>query len=83
MLSYAGRARLRTRLESAEFWPSVMTELRNRGVEDILITFINGLRAPWEAITAAFPEAVRSVRLLHPRHAVYQQNGPRFRLDES
>jgi len=39
--------------EGAKFWMGVLTELRNRGVQDILIACMDGL--------SGFPEAVRSV----------------------
>jgi transposase-like protein len=39
--------------EGAKFWMGVLTELRNRGLQDILIAFMDGL--------TGFPEAVRSV----------------------
>lgn len=43
--------------EGAKFWLSVMNELRNRGVQDILIAVLDGLKGFPGAITAAFPEA--------------------------
>lgn len=42
--------------EGAKFWLSVMNELRNRGVQDILIAVVDGLKGFPEAITAAFPD---------------------------
>ena len=41
--------------EGAKFWLSVMNNLRNRGVEDILIAVVDGLKGLPDAITAAFP----------------------------
>lgn len=41
--------------EGAKFWLSVMNELRNRGIQDILIAVVDGLKGFPEAITAAFP----------------------------
>jgi transposase-like protein len=41
--------------EGAKFWLKVMNELRNRGVEDILIAVVDGLKGFPEAITAVFP----------------------------
>jgi len=38
--------------EGAKFWLSVMNELRNRGVQDILIAVVDGLKGFPEAITA-------------------------------
>ena len=40
----------------AKFWLAVMNELKHRGVEDILIAVIDGLKGFPEAITAVFPE---------------------------
>ena len=42
--------------EGAKFWLSVMTGLRNRGAQDILIAVVDGLKGFPEAITVAFPE---------------------------
>jgi transposase-like protein len=42
--------------EGARFWTSVMTELRNRGVKDILFVCTDGLSGFPEAIDAVFPE---------------------------
>jgi putative transposase len=44
--------------EGARFWTSVMTELRNRGVKDILFVCTDGLTGFPEAIDAVFPQAV-------------------------
>ena len=43
--------------EGAKFWLRVMTELKNRGVADVLITVVDGLKGFPEAISAVFPEA--------------------------
>ena len=43
--------------EGAKFWLKVMTELKNRGVNDLLITVVDGLKGFPEAITSVFPEA--------------------------
>lgn len=42
--------------EGAKFWHRVMTELKTRGVEDILIALIDGLTGFPEAINAVFPQ---------------------------
>lgn len=42
--------------EGAAFWMRVMSELKSRGVEDILIALIDGLRGFPEAINAVFPQ---------------------------
>jgi putative transposase len=42
--------------EGAKFWMSVLTELKNRGIQDILIASIDGLSGFSEAIKAVFPD---------------------------
>ncbi len=51
--------------EGAKFWLRVMNELRNRGVEDILIAAVDGLKGFPEAITAVFPEAQVQTCIVH------------------
>src|SRR4051812_31331277 len=51
--------------EGAEFWLRVMNELRNRGVEDILIAVVDGLKGFPEAITAVFPDATVQTCIVH------------------
>jgi putative transposase len=43
--------------EGAKFWLRVMNELKNRGVEDVLIAVVDGLKGFPDAITAVFPDA--------------------------
>jgi putative transposase len=42
--------------EDAKFWLSVLTEIQNRGVEDILIASVDGLNGFPEAIESVFPK---------------------------
>ncbi len=42
--------------EGAKFWMQVLTELKQRGVQDILICCVDGLKGFPEAIEAIFPE---------------------------
>jgi putative transposase len=51
--------------EGAKFWLRVMTELKNRGVADILIAVVDGLKGFPEAITAVFPEARIQTCIVH------------------
>jgi len=44
--------------EGAKFWLRVMNELKNRGVEDVLIAVVDGLKGFPEAINAVFPQTV-------------------------
>lgn len=51
--------------EGAKFWLRVMTELKNRGVEDVLIAVVDGLKGFPEAITAVFPKAQVQTCIVH------------------
>jgi putative transposase len=51
--------------EGAKFWLRVMTELRNRGTQDILIAVVDGLKGFPEAITSVFPRAVVQTCIVH------------------
>ena len=42
--------------EGAKFWLNVLTELKNRGLNDILITCVDGLKGFPVAINAVYPE---------------------------
>jgi transposase-like protein len=42
--------------EGAKFWLQVLTDLQNRGVKDILIASVDGLKGFPEAINAVFPK---------------------------
>lgn len=51
--------------EGAKFWPRVMNELRSRGVADILIGVVYGLKGFPEAINAVFPETSVQTCVVH------------------
>ena len=51
--------------EGAKFWLGVLTELRNRGVKDILIVCIDGLKGFPQAIESVFPEARVQLCIVH------------------
>lgn len=51
--------------ESAKFWLSVMNDLKNRGVRDVLIVCADGLTGIKEAIEAAFPGAEYQRCIVH------------------
>jgi putative transposase len=51
--------------EGAKFWLRVLNELRNRGVEDILLAVVDGLKGFPDAIAAAFPEATVQSCIVH------------------
>ncbi|SEG94265.1 Transposase, Mutator family [Thermomonospora echinospora] len=54
-----------TAAEGAKFWASVMSDLRNRGVVDILIACCDGLTGFEEAITTAFPHTTVQTCVVH------------------
>jgi len=51
--------------EGAKFWLSVVTDLKNRGVEDILIASVDGLKGFSEAINSVFPQTVVQRCIIH------------------
>jgi putative transposase len=51
--------------EGAKFWLRVLNELKNRGVEDILLAVVDGLKGFPEAISAAFPETAVQTCIVH------------------
>ncbi len=57
--------------EGAKFWLQVVTELRNRGVQDILIACVDGLKGFPEAIEAVYPKATVQLCIVHMvRHSL-------------
>ncbi len=51
--------------EGAKFWLGVITELQNRGVKDILIACIDGLKGFPEAIQTVFPKTQIQLCIVH------------------
>lgn len=51
--------------EGAKFWLGVLTELKNRGVRDVLIVCIDGLKGFPQAIESVFPEARIQLCIVH------------------
>lgn len=51
--------------ESAKYWLKVFTELKNRGVSDILIAVTDGLKGMKEALEAAFPNTLLQTCIVH------------------
>ncbi len=57
--------------EGAKFWLQVVTELKNRGVKDIFIACVDGLKGFPEAIEAVFPKAQVQLCIVHMvRHSL-------------
>lgn len=51
--------------EGAKFWLSVLTELKTRGLQDILITCVDGLKGFPEAIQAEYPQTKIQLCIVH------------------
>ena len=51
--------------EGAKFWLSIMNNLKNRGLEDILIAVVDGLKGFPDAINAAFPDTTVQTCIVH------------------
>ena len=51
--------------EGARFWLKVVTELKNRGVEDILIACVDGLKGFPEALESVFPKITVQTCIVH------------------
>ena len=54
-----------TENEGAKFWLNVLTELKNRGLNDILIACVDGLKGFPEAINAVYPETQLLLCIVH------------------
>ncbi|QSB01471.1 IS256 family transposase [Methylomonas sp. EFPC1] len=51
--------------EGAKFWLQVVTELKNRGLQDIFIACVDGLKGFPEAIEAVYPQAAVQLCIVH------------------
>ena len=51
--------------EGAKFWLKVMTEIKNRGTQDILVAVVDGLKGFPEAIESVFPDARVQTCIVH------------------
>lgn len=51
--------------EGANFWLNVLTDLRNRGIKDILIACVDGLKGFPEAISNIFPKTEVQLCIIH------------------
>lgn len=57
--------------EGAKYWLNVLTELKNRGIEDIFILCADGLKGLPEAVEATFPKAIFQTCIVHMvRHSL-------------
>lgn len=51
--------------EGAKFWMQVVTELKNRGVEQLYVTCVDGLKGFAESIHSVFPNTIVQLCLVH------------------
>jgi putative transposase len=51
--------------EGAKFWLQILTEIRNRGVQDVLIACVDGLKGFPEAIQAVYPKTQVQLCIVH------------------
>jgi putative transposase len=51
--------------EGAKFWLSILTEIKSRGVNDMFIACVDGLRGFSEAIEAIFPDTITQLCIVH------------------
>jgi putative transposase len=51
--------------EGAKYWLAVLTEMKNRGVEDVCIVVCDGLKGLPDAITATWPQALTQTCVIH------------------
>ena len=51
--------------EGAKFWLNVLTELRNRGLQDILIACVDGLKGFPDAINSVYPQTHIQLCIIH------------------
>jgi len=58
--------------EGAKFWLSVLSELKNRGVDDVLIVCCDGLKGLPDAIEAVWPQAVIQTCVVHLLRASFR-----------
>lgn len=57
--------------EGAKFWLAVLTELNNRGMKDVLIACVDGLKGFPDAINTVYPEAQIQLCIVHMvRHSL-------------
>ena len=67
--------------EGANFWLSVLTDLQNRGVKDILIASIDNLKGFAEAISSVFPDTVVQLCIVHQIRNSYKYVGSKHQKE--
>jgi transposase-like protein len=70
--------------EGAKYWQSVLTEIKNRGVRDVLMLVCDGLTALPGAVNTVWPQTVVQTCVVHLIRAteVFDEFGARFAVRE-
>ncbi|WP_370526906.1 IS256 family transposase [Bacteroides sp. 51] len=67
--------------EGANYWLSVLTDLQNRGVEDILIACIDNLTGFADAISSVFPDTTVQLCIVHQIRNSYKYVGSKHQKE--
>ncbi|WP_447643002.1 MULTISPECIES: transposase [Chitinophagaceae] len=71
------------RNESSAYWLSVLTDLKSRSVQDILITTTDRLNGFTQTIHSVFPESSTQICMAHPiRNSIKRLKNNLYRLDK-
>jgi len=70
-----------TNNEGAKFWLSIVTDLKNRGVEDILIASVDGLKGFSGAINSVFPQTIVQRCIIHQIRYSIKYVGSKYQKD--
>nr|WP_243420503.1 transposase [Micromonospora globispora] len=69
--------------EGAKQWAGYLTELRNRGVEDVFMVCSDGLKGMTDAIEQVWPQAVHQQCVVHLVRASLRYTNPRIKIAAS
>jgi len=64
--------------ESAKFWMSVLTEIKNRGVRDVFFVVCDGLKGMPDSVDAVFPQAIVQTCIIHLIRGTFRYASKRY-----
>ena len=64
--------------ESAKFWMSVLTDLKNRGVRDVFFVVCDGLKGLPDSVNAVFPLAIVQACIIHLIRGTFRYASKRY-----
>lgn len=64
--------------ESAKFWMSVLTEIKNRGVRDVFFVVCDGLKGMPDSVDAVFPQALVQTCIIHLIRGTFRYASKRY-----